>query len=31
MRIVRIAGAATVLGIGMLIVVMTRRERKQAG
>ncbi|MEO5742645.1 MAG: SCO family protein [Vicinamibacterales bacterium] len=31
MRIVRMAGAATVLSLGMLILVWTRRERRQAG
>ena len=31
MRIVRLAGAATVLSLGTLIVVWTRRERKQVG
>jgi protein SCO1/2 len=31
MRIVRVAGAATVLALGMLIFVWTRRERRQVG
>jgi protein SCO1/2 len=31
MRIVRVAGAATVLSLGMLIFVWTRRERRQVG
>jgi protein SCO1/2 len=31
MRIVRLAGAATVLSLGMLIFVWTRRERRQVG
>ncbi len=31
MRLVRVAGAATVLSLGALIVVWTRRERRQAG
>ncbi len=31
MRIVQMAGAATVLSLGTLILVWTRRERKQAG
>jgi protein SCO1/2 len=31
MRLVRVAGAATVLSLGTLIVVWTRRERRQAG
>ncbi len=31
MRIVRVAGAATVLALGMLIFVWTKRERRQVG
>ena len=31
MRIVRIAGAATVFSLGMLIFIWTRRERRQVG
>ena len=31
MRVVRIAGAATALSLGMLIFVWTRRERRQVG
>src|SRR5688572_15093007 len=31
MRLVRVAGAATVLSLGTLIVVWTRRERRQVG
>jgi len=31
MRIVRVAGAATVLALGMVIFVWTRRERRQVG
>jgi protein SCO1/2 len=31
MRIVQVAGAATVVSIGALILVLTRRERRQAG
>jgi protein SCO1 len=31
MRIVRVAGAATVLSLGTLIFVWTRRERRQVG
>jgi hypothetical protein len=29
MRVVRVAGAATVLALGTMIVVWTRRERRQ--
>jgi hypothetical protein len=31
MRIVQLAGAATVLSLGALIIVWTRRERRQVG
>ena len=31
MRVVQLAGAATVLSLGLLIVVWTRRERRQVG
>jgi len=31
MRVVRLAGAATVLSLGTLIFVFTRRERRQVG
>jgi hypothetical protein len=31
MRLVQVAGAATVFSLGALIVVWTRRERRQAG